>query len=85
MSIATQEQTVVDKVPKQLYIGGEWVDGSAGTFEVQDPATEEALCEVADATPDDALRALDAAAEAQADWANHPPARAWRDPAARIR
>src|SRR4051812_38123909 len=24
MAIATQEQTVVDKVAKQLYIGGEW-------------------------------------------------------------
>ena len=28
MSIATAEQTVVDKVEKQLYIGGEWRDAS---------------------------------------------------------
>src|SRR5581483_3922101 len=69
MAIATQEQAVVDKVQKHLYIGGEWIDGTGGgTLEVEDPATGEALCEVADATPEDAKRALDAAVEAQADW-----------------
>jgi succinate-semialdehyde dehydrogenase / glutarate-semialdehyde dehydrogenase len=74
MSIATQEQTVVDKVEKHLYIGGEWIDGTGGgTLEVEDPATGEALCEVADATPDDAKRALDAAVEAQAEWRKVPP------------
>ncbi len=30
MSIATQEQTVVDKVEKRLYIGGEWRDAGEG-------------------------------------------------------
>ena len=30
MSIATEEQTVVDKVAKKLYIGGEWRDASGG-------------------------------------------------------
>jgi succinate-semialdehyde dehydrogenase / glutarate-semialdehyde dehydrogenase len=74
MSIATQEQTVVDKVPTQLLIGGEWRDASGGdTLEVEDPATGEALCEIADATPDDARAALDAAVDAQADWAATPP------------
>ena len=74
MSIATKEQTVVDAVSKQLYIGGEWRDGTGGgTLEVEDPATGEALCEVADATPADAVQALDAAVDAQADWANVPP------------
>jgi succinate-semialdehyde dehydrogenase / glutarate-semialdehyde dehydrogenase len=73
MSIATKEQTVVDAVQKQLYIGGEWRDGTgSGTLEVEDPATGEALCEVADGTPADAVAALDAAVEAQADWANVP-------------
>jgi succinate-semialdehyde dehydrogenase / glutarate-semialdehyde dehydrogenase len=69
MAIATQEQQVVDKVAKQLYIGGEWRDASGGgTLAVVDPATEEALCEVADGTPEDAMAALDAAVETQEEW-----------------
>src|SRR5262249_30432027 len=73
MSIATQEQTVVDNVEKHLYIGGEWIDASeSATLEVIDPATGEALCEVADANPADAMRALDAAVETQAEWAAVP-------------
>jgi succinate-semialdehyde dehydrogenase / glutarate-semialdehyde dehydrogenase len=74
MSIATEEQTVVDKVQKQLYIGGEWRDASGGgTLEVIDPATEEPLCEVADGTPEDAAAALDAAVDMRAEWAATPP------------
>jgi succinate-semialdehyde dehydrogenase / glutarate-semialdehyde dehydrogenase len=70
MAIATQEQTVVDKVAKQLYIGGEWRDASGGgTLPVEDPATGETLCEIADGTPDDAKAALDAAVGMQAEWA----------------
>jgi succinate-semialdehyde dehydrogenase / glutarate-semialdehyde dehydrogenase len=74
MSIATQEQTVVDRVEKRLYIGGEWRDASdAGTLAVEDPSTGEALCEIADATPEDAEAALDAAVSSQAEWAATPP------------
>jgi succinate-semialdehyde dehydrogenase/glutarate-semialdehyde dehydrogenase len=72
MSIATQEQTVVDKVEKRLYIGGEWRDASGGTLEVEDPATGETIAEVADATPEDAMTALDAAVEAQPSWRDVP-------------
>ena len=61
---ASQEQKVVDQVPKQLYIAGEWRDGAKGTFEVEDPSTGKALCEVADASVDDAKSALDAAVDA---------------------
>ncbi len=60
----SQEQSVVDRVPKQLFIAGEWRDGAKGTFTVEDPSTEQALCEVADASPQDAMSALDAAVEA---------------------
>ena len=57
-------------VPTQLYINGEWVPSSDGTtFAVTDPATGEVLANVADATPADGMRALDAAAAAQAEWA----------------
>jgi succinate-semialdehyde dehydrogenase / glutarate-semialdehyde dehydrogenase len=74
MSIATEEQTVVEKVQKNLFIGGEWRDATGGgTLEVIDPATEEAICEVADATPGDAMAALDAAVEAQKEWGSSAP------------
>src|SRR2546421_9132322 len=70
---APEEQRVVENVPKQLYIGGEWRDGSKGTIAVEDPATGEPLCEVADASSDDAKAALDAAAEAGPEWSQHAP------------
>ncbi len=69
-----QEQKVIESVPKQLYIGGKWRDGAeGGAVAVEDPATGETLCEVADGTPDDANAALGAAAEKQAEWAETPP------------
>ncbi|MGH2930693.1 MAG: aldehyde dehydrogenase family protein, partial [Solirubrobacteraceae bacterium] len=61
---ASHEQQAVEQVPKQLYIGGEWRDGANGTLAVEDPSTGEALCEVADASVDDAREALDAAVDA---------------------
>jgi succinate-semialdehyde dehydrogenase/glutarate-semialdehyde dehydrogenase len=74
MSTAINESAVVEAVPKQLYIGGEWRDASGGkTLPVEDPATGETLCEVADATPEDATAALDAACAVQAEWAATPP------------
>jgi succinate-semialdehyde dehydrogenase/glutarate-semialdehyde dehydrogenase len=74
MAIATQEQQVVDHVEKRLSIGGEWRDASGGrTLEVVDPATEEPIAEVADATPEDAMAALDAAVEKQPEWGSSAP------------
>jgi succinate-semialdehyde dehydrogenase / glutarate-semialdehyde dehydrogenase len=70
---APEEQRVLDQVPRQLFIGGRWRDGSKGTLSVEDPATGESLCQVADASADDAMAALDAAVETGGDWANHPP------------
>jgi succinate-semialdehyde dehydrogenase/glutarate-semialdehyde dehydrogenase len=69
----TDEQRVIDRAPKQLYIGGEWRDGASGTLGVEDPSTGETLCEVADASVDDAVAALDAAVEAGPSFAAHPP------------
>src|SRR3954469_10067049 len=69
-----KERAVVDAVPSGLYIGGAWRGPSGGaTLTVEDPSTGEALCEVADATADDAVAALDAAVAAQASWASTPP------------
>jgi succinate-semialdehyde dehydrogenase / glutarate-semialdehyde dehydrogenase len=73
MAIATSEQTVVDAVPHQLYIGGEWRDGAAGTIPVEDPATGETLCEVADASPQDADAALQSAHDTFQDFRNMAP------------
>src|SRR5213595_486409 len=69
----SQEQQVLDQVPKQLYIAGEWRDGAKGTLAVEDPSTAEPLCEVADASVDDAKAALDAAVEAGPEFADLAP------------
>jgi succinate-semialdehyde dehydrogenase / glutarate-semialdehyde dehydrogenase len=69
-----KEKDLIDSTPNQLYIGGRWRDASGGgTLKVEDPSTGEVLGEVADATPEDAVSALDAAVEAQEKWAHHPP------------
>jgi succinate-semialdehyde dehydrogenase / glutarate-semialdehyde dehydrogenase len=59
---------VVDAVPKGLLIGGEWVQ-TAGTVDVENPATGRTLAEVADATPEQGIAALDAAVAAGPAWA----------------
>lgn len=69
------ESALLEKVPRGLLIGGEWVEGSAGTFPVVDPATGDTLIEIADASPEDGIRALDAAVAAQEDWAATAPRR----------
>ncbi|MHB8186269.1 MAG: NAD-dependent succinate-semialdehyde dehydrogenase [Dermatophilaceae bacterium] len=68
------EQHVVNAVPKQLFIGGVWVDAIGGeTFEVVDPSTGRVLCSVADASAADGMQALEAAASAQSAFAATPP------------
>jgi succinate-semialdehyde dehydrogenase/glutarate-semialdehyde dehydrogenase len=70
----TREQEVVGSVPTGLFIGGEWQPAENGaTFAVDDPSTGAKLADVADATPADGMRALDAAEKAQAGWAAVPP------------
>lgn len=67
------ERALIDSVPTKLWIGGKQVDAEGGaTFTVRNPATGEPLATVADASPADGLRALDAAVEAQAAWAATP-------------
>jgi len=73
-SRSAQERRVLEKLPTELYIGGRWRAASGGgTLTVEDPATGEPLVEVADAQPEDALEALGAAADKQAEWAGFPP------------
>ncbi|HVV75323.1 MAG TPA: NAD-dependent succinate-semialdehyde dehydrogenase [Mycobacteriales bacterium] len=71
---AADEKRVVDAVQKGLFIGGKWRESSSGaTLNVEDPATEQTLCAVADGSAEDATAALDAACEAADSWAATPP------------
>ena len=68
------ESEVLSAAPKELFIAGAWQASADGArFPVEDPATGEPLCEIADATTVDALAALTAAADAQAQWATCAP------------
>lgn len=58
----------------QLLIGGEWVDGSQGVrLDVTNPANGEVITSIADGTPADATRAVEAASLAQLEWAKVAP------------
>jgi succinate-semialdehyde dehydrogenase/glutarate-semialdehyde dehydrogenase len=68
-AVAEREQSVLEWVPKELFVGGGWrAAGSGETFAVEDPATGEPIAQVADAEVEDGLAALGAAADAQAEW-----------------
>jgi succinate-semialdehyde dehydrogenase / glutarate-semialdehyde dehydrogenase len=72
--VVMTEAEVLAAVPKELLIGGVWRPAEHGArLAVEDPATGETLCEVADATSADAIAALDSAAKAQIQWGAHPP------------
>ncbi len=72
MAENARENEAIASVPTGLFIGGRWVQ-TARTLPVEDPSTGQVLTEVADADPDEAKGALDAAAAAQADWARTAP------------
>ncbi|GAB3119806.1 NAD-dependent succinate-semialdehyde dehydrogenase [Glaciibacter psychrotolerans] len=66
----SRETELLARVPSQLYINGQWVDGSSGrTIAVTDPATGVTIRSIADASVEDGARALDAAVAAQDSWA----------------
>src|ERR1035441_1934911 len=74
MTDKDDEQAVLAWAPKDLYIGGAWRKATGGgTLAVEDPSTGEPLVEVADGLLDDPIAARAAAADAQAEWAVHPP------------
>lgn len=69
MALKQHEQDVLDSVQNGLFIGGTWQQSATeATFDVQDPATGETVKSIADATVEDAVRALDAAVAAQDAW-----------------
>jgi succinate-semialdehyde dehydrogenase/glutarate-semialdehyde dehydrogenase len=72
--MSPDEASLLEAVPKQLYIGGTWrAAAKGGELAVIDPATTQTLCSIADATAEDGAAALDAAAGAQAAWGRTPP------------
>ena len=68
------EQAVLDRVPTGLLVDGVWQPAADdATFAVVDPATGETLLHIADASPEDGRKALDAAVAARHGWATTPP------------
>lgn len=68
------EHELLAKVPTQLFINGQWVDGHADQqIQVEDPATGKPLASIANANAQDALAALTAADNVQAKWARTAP------------
>lgn len=60
---------VLEDIPTELWIGGQWRPSSSGErIDVRDPADGELVASVADATRADALLALDAAVAVQEEW-----------------
>ncbi|HEX4751988.1 MAG TPA: NAD-dependent succinate-semialdehyde dehydrogenase [Solirubrobacterales bacterium] len=62
----------IPPTPAGLFIGGRWTVGSGPPIGVEDPSTGEIFAEVANATVADAEEAIDAAADAQDEWAAVP-------------
>ena len=73
------------EVPTGLLIGGQWSTGTAGSLPVIDPATEDPIAEVANATPEDALGRGQRPPAALPGWAATAAAGARRVPAPGLR
>src|SRR5690349_3665252 len=67
-------ENLLANVPTDLWIGGKWRKASNdGRFDVFDPATENKIASVANATVDDAKAAVDAASGAFPAWSARKP------------
>ncbi|GIT81588.1 NAD-dependent succinate-semialdehyde dehydrogenase [Leifsonia sp. LS1] len=71
--LTARESELLARVPDGLYIAGRWEAGTQDPIQVQDPATGRVIKRIANARPEDGIRALDAAAEAADAWAATPP------------
>src|SRR6202522_806297 len=72
-SATNMTDTVKVRFEPKMMIDGKLVDGQAGSFSNINPATEESLGEVSDASKEDMLRAIDAARRAfdETDWSTN--------------
>ncbi len=69
----SRESELLASVPTGLLINGEWRAATGGkTVAVNDPATGEVIHQIADASVDDGVAAMDAAADAFPSWAATP-------------
>jgi len=64
----------VDPGPQQLFIGGAFVPGGNGGYEIRNPATEAVVGEAPNASVEDAAAAVDAAQAAFGPWSQTDPA-----------
>ncbi|ERK61396.1 hypothetical protein N136_04851, partial [Leifsonia aquatica ATCC 14665] len=71
--LTATESELLARVPDGLFIAGRWEAGAQDPIQVQDPATGRVIKRIANARPEDGIRALDAAAEAAEAWAATPP------------
>ncbi|WP_431246642.1 NAD-dependent succinate-semialdehyde dehydrogenase [Leifsonia xyli] len=67
--LTARESELLARVPGGLFIGGRWEAGTRDAIQVQDPATGRVIKRIANATPEDGMRALDAAVAAADAWA----------------
>jgi succinate-semialdehyde dehydrogenase/glutarate-semialdehyde dehydrogenase len=69
----TEIDSYVEKAPKQLFIGGEWLDADSGELDdVVNPATGEVIARVARGGALDAEKAIEAAQKAFPIWSTMP-------------
>ncbi len=72
LGMSTQDiERILASVPTGLWIGGE-ERAASSTFDVLDPSNDQVLIKVGNATAEDAIDALDAAAAVQGEWAATP-------------
>ncbi|HEX8073356.1 MAG TPA: aldehyde dehydrogenase family protein [Thermoleophilaceae bacterium] len=73
-ALSDAARSFVESGPHRLLIGADWVEAADGrTFETEDPATGQAICDVAHAGAEDVDRAVRAAAAAlEGPWAKMP-------------
>ncbi len=82
MTGGEREQAVLENVPRDLFIGGEWRAATGGgRLGVEDPSTEQTLVEVADGQAEDAMAALARGSRETGRVGADRAARARRDPA----
>ncbi|MFD5424016.1 aldehyde dehydrogenase family protein [Streptomyces sp. NPDC127084] len=71
--MSRDRDSVRDREPQRLYIGGEWTEPDAGHYEVIDPATEQVVGLAPEASRDQVYAAAAAAREAFEPWSRTPP------------
>ncbi len=72
-AVSNSQEFDISSIPNDLFIGGQWRDGSGPRIEVYNPSTETVITRVANASVDDALAAVDAAAAAAPAFARMVP------------